>query len=456
MGTLQEEQHLTPRAALFVFLLLAAACSSSRQSRDDADAGDTESISETETAFVTDEPLQLGSSKACWGVTTALNGGMLAVSWADLFGEDFSATEEMVVMPWLDPGQTTHAPSLYPGSNITPFRQILPLDGGMLSLSLSWSVPAASGAISQAGWNYNAVLVDGPHAHVFHEGFFPGSVSGQEPVDDGGRVLVATLSSSTEQVELGDETILFALDRFGPEGFREAVVSEVFDWSEQAQIAGSGVGCPILPYGATIEENGIVSAFNVSRYGSIVFAQASIAGEILETPRVIAEPPDEYGGPVAARQTKGASFAKVGDSVLGVVQLYGNFGTHSERRYLTVFDLDGNLLAEPKDLEPLAGGNMNDTVINGNDIALWNERLSYCFYAGTEDTYYVISIDFHGFVIGEPIPLISNATNGSNPFCAIEVVDEATLAVVVAVNSNIPDSGLNGPYLIVVTDPGLQ
>jgi hypothetical protein len=444
--------HMAQLAWMSLLLCAWTDCSSSPRSDNPPDAGDTDSETDTGVAVIVNEPIQLAYTHSCLGVASVLSGGTLAVGWSD-FTTNYLPTEELVVLPWLEFDQIAQASSLALSCDASWASRGIYATNGLLSLTYCRQQATPNGML-QLMRSFDAVLIDGQHVHESTEDHCLGVVNGQEPVDGNGRVIAATLSAIGTSEDPGDGTILFAVDRFGPEGFRETLFSVIYDWSTHAPAAGYAVGRRELPTGTTIMEDGLVSAFSVSDYGSIVFAQATLDGEVVDPPRVAANPPDEYQGLAKDRQTKAASFARKGDSVLGIVQLFGEFGQGHGRYYSVVFDLDGNIAVGPNNLEDLENDTAG-TLLHQNDLVQWGDRFAYCYYSDIDESYYLLVLDDTGLPAGEPELLMSEASLGNNPSCSIEVVDQATLAVVLAVTIS-SGSDLNGPHLVVVTDPALQ
>jgi hypothetical protein len=455
-GNVTVRNTLVGVTILGAVLAASSYCSTSHRG-DDPDSDDTDSDSDTG-IVVTSEPIQIANTENIWVVASSYSGTHLAVGWANPDQVyPYGCSMELAFLPWLDPEQIVHKHSVQTFSQYErfPFSQLFSTGGGFLVLTYSGNPTSTSWAVEQSTWGENGDLADGFHLHEGYEGYHFSPASGAEDVDQDGRVLIATLSGSGAAEDF-DYEILFAVDRFGPEGFRETIVSEVFDWSEQAAEAGPDVGNGRLPWGSTFKDGDRVVAFNVSGRGSVVFAQASLEGEVLVAPRVAASPPADYPGPLSKRQPKGASFARKGDRVLGIVNLFADYDGHCVRHFSALFDIDGNLLEGPHDLAPLQGGVLEqDTSFVVADLVSWGDRFAYCYHTSVDGSYHLLMLDENGHPLADPFLLAGVSFLAGNAACVIEVVDEATLAIIVAV-AVYPNSILNGPYLVVVTDPGLQ
>jgi hypothetical protein len=431
--------------------VVLAACSSSPRSGEDPDAGDTESDSDTVVSVETGEPIQLASAENIWSVASAYSGSHLAVSWADYSSvEPYARSMELAFVPWLEMDQVIHkhAVKTYPSPHI-PFSQVFTIGSGFLVLTY-YRPFQSTASVEQSAWSEDAVLTDGFHLQEGYDGYNISPPSGAEDVDQDGRVLTATLAGEDSL------TVLFAVDRFGPEGFRETIVSEIFDWSEQAEEHGAYLGGRTLHMGSTFRDGDRVVAFDATELGSVVFAQASLEGEVLVAPKVIAAHPEDYPVSASTRTTKGAAFARKGDRVLGIVELFGNYDGHNVRHYSALFNLEGDLVEGPRDLVPLRGGVAEqDTSWVAVDLVAWGERFAYCYHTSADGAYHLLVLDETGNPLADPFLLDGVRFPAANAACAIEVIDQATLAVIVA-SAVYPNSILNGPYLIVVTDPALQ
>jgi hypothetical protein len=391
------------------------------------------------------DPVQIASTYCCWGVGACLSDGRLSVSWST------PGTIEFATLPWLEPEQTVHTSLPATVDTALSFNQLFEKNGAVLSLGY-WREP--TWRISQSIWSTTAALTDGPHWHAGYPDRHLSPASGAEVMDGEGRVVVATLAGMADSEDV-DSTILFALDRFGPEGFRETLVSGIYDWTTQLPEVGGEAHIELFPHGGTFEEEESVAAFGVSDFGAVVFAQATLQGIVLQPPRVAVNPP-EYQAQPSSVHAMGASFARKADTVVGIVQLYGNFDAVFRRYYSVLFDLDGNVIDGPYEIEPLQNGMASNTGFGVNDLVSWGERFAYCYYENDDDSYNILVLNQEGQPAGNPVRLMSDACQGSNPSCSVEVIDQSTLAVVVAVVTSPLDSGLNGPYLVVVTDPSLQ